>query len=76
MQIENEFDVAAPPERVYAFLLDVNRISMPDADSALASALDSLPLVPLFSPFPAFSLAPFFSAFSPFSPFSCFSPFS
>jgi len=26
MQIQNEFEVAAPPERVYAFLLDVNRI--------------------------------------------------
>lgn len=26
MQIENEFAVAAPPDRVYAFLLDVNRV--------------------------------------------------
>jgi uncharacterized protein len=26
MQIQNEFEVAAPPERVYAFLLDVNRV--------------------------------------------------
>lgn len=26
MQIENEFTVAAPPERVYDFLLDVNRV--------------------------------------------------
>lgn len=26
MQIENEFSVGAPPERVYAFLLDVNRV--------------------------------------------------
>jgi carbon monoxide dehydrogenase subunit G len=34
MQIENEFEVAAPPERVYAFLLDVNRIvnCMPGAE--------------------------------------------
>ena len=26
MQIENSFEVAAPPERVFAFLLDVNRV--------------------------------------------------
>jgi carbon monoxide dehydrogenase subunit G len=26
MQIENAFDVAAPPDKVYAFLLDVNRV--------------------------------------------------
>lgn len=26
MQIENEFSVGAPPEKVYAFLLDVNRV--------------------------------------------------
>jgi carbon monoxide dehydrogenase subunit G len=26
VQIENEFDVKAPPERVYSFLLDVNRV--------------------------------------------------
>jgi uncharacterized protein len=26
MQIENSFEVAAPPDRVYAFLLDVNRV--------------------------------------------------
>ena len=26
MQIENQFEVAAPPERVYSFLLDVNRV--------------------------------------------------
>src|SRR5919202_3573692 len=34
MQIENEFDVAAPPERVFAFLLDVNRAvtCMPGAE--------------------------------------------
>ena len=34
MQIENEFDVAAPPERVFAFLLDVNRVvtCMPGAE--------------------------------------------
>jgi carbon monoxide dehydrogenase subunit G len=34
MQIENEFEVAAPPERVYAFLLDVNRVvtCMPGAE--------------------------------------------
>ncbi|MDQ6921625.1 MAG: SRPBCC family protein [Candidatus Dormibacteraeota bacterium] len=34
MQIQNEFEVAAPPERVYAFLLDVNRIvnCMPGAE--------------------------------------------
>lgn len=34
MQIENEFEVGAPPERVYAFLLDVNRIvrCMPGAE--------------------------------------------
>jgi carbon monoxide dehydrogenase subunit G len=34
MQIENEFDVAAPPDRVYAFLLDVNRVvtCMPGAE--------------------------------------------
>jgi carbon monoxide dehydrogenase subunit G len=34
MQIQNEFEVAAPPDRVYAFLLDVNRIvnCMPGAE--------------------------------------------
>src|SRR5215467_8722064 len=34
MQIENEFQVAASPERVYAFLLDVNRVvtCMPGAE--------------------------------------------
>jgi carbon monoxide dehydrogenase subunit G len=34
MQIENEFAVAAPPDRVYAFLLDVNRVvtCMPGAE--------------------------------------------
>src|SRR5437879_9877640 len=34
MQIENEFDVAAPPDRVYAFLLDVNEVvhCMPGAE--------------------------------------------
>src|SRR2546430_16085183 len=34
MQIENEFDVAAPPDRVYAFLLDVNQVvhCMPGAE--------------------------------------------
>jgi uncharacterized protein len=34
MQIENEFQVAAPPDRVYAFLLDVNRVvaCMPGAE--------------------------------------------
>ncbi len=34
MQIENQFQVAAPPERVYAFLLDVNRVvtCMPGAE--------------------------------------------
>jgi carbon monoxide dehydrogenase subunit G len=34
MQIENEFDVAAPPDRVYAFVLDVNRVvgCMPGAE--------------------------------------------
>ena len=26
MQIENSFEVAAPPDRVYAYLLDVNRV--------------------------------------------------
>ena len=26
MQIENSFDVGAPPDKVYAFLLDVNRV--------------------------------------------------
>jgi carbon monoxide dehydrogenase subunit G len=36
MQIQNEFEVAAPPERVYTFLLDVNRIvtCMPGAELA------------------------------------------
>jgi carbon monoxide dehydrogenase subunit G len=36
MQIENEFDVAAPPDRVFAFLLDVNRVvtCMPGAELA------------------------------------------
>jgi uncharacterized protein len=36
MQIENQFEVAAPPERVYAFLLDVNRVvtCMPGAELA------------------------------------------
>jgi carbon monoxide dehydrogenase subunit G len=34
MQIENEFEVTAPPDRVYAFLLDVNRVvtCMPGAE--------------------------------------------
>jgi len=34
MQIENSFDVAAPPDRVFAFLLDVNRVvgCMPGAE--------------------------------------------
>src|SRR2546422_7418620 len=34
MQIENEFDVAAPPDRVYAFLLNVNEVvhCMPGAE--------------------------------------------
>jgi uncharacterized protein len=34
MQIENEFEVAAPPERVFEFLLDVNRVvtCMPGAE--------------------------------------------
>ena len=26
MQIENSFEVGAPPDKVYAFLLDVNRV--------------------------------------------------
>lgn len=36
MQIENQFQVAAPPERVYAFLLDVNQVvtCMPGAELA------------------------------------------
>ncbi|MBO0683123.1 MAG: SRPBCC family protein [Candidatus Dormibacteraeota bacterium] len=34
MQIENAFEVAAPPDRVYAFLLDVNQVvhCMPGAE--------------------------------------------
>src|SRR5437773_12452382 len=34
MQIENQFDVAAPPDRVFAFLLDVNQVvhCMPGAE--------------------------------------------
>src|SRR5260370_30747355 len=34
MQLENEFDIAAAPDRVYAFLLDVNRVvtCMPGAE--------------------------------------------
>ena len=34
MQIENQFDIAAPPDRVYSFLLDVNRVvtCMPGAE--------------------------------------------
>lgn len=34
MQIENEFDVSAPPDTVFAFLLDVNRVAgcMPGAE--------------------------------------------
>lgn len=34
MQIENQFDVAAPPDTVFAFLLDVNRVAgcMPGAE--------------------------------------------
>lgn len=34
MQIENEFQVTAPPDRVYSFLLDVNRVvtCMPGAE--------------------------------------------
>jgi carbon monoxide dehydrogenase subunit G len=34
MQIENEFEVAAPPDRVFSFLLDVNRVvgCMPGAE--------------------------------------------
>jgi carbon monoxide dehydrogenase subunit G len=36
MQIENDFEVGAPPDRVYAFLLDVNRVvtCMPGAELA------------------------------------------
>src|SRR5256885_11531939 len=36
MQIENEFQVGASPDRVYAFLLDVNRVvtCMPGAELA------------------------------------------
>ena len=36
MQIENEFEVAAPPDTVFAFLLDVNRVAgcMPGAELA------------------------------------------
>lgn len=34
MQIENQFDVAAPPDKVFAFLLDVNKVAgcMPGAE--------------------------------------------
>ena len=34
MQIDNAFDVGAPPDRVYAFLLDVNQVvhCMPGAE--------------------------------------------
>ena len=34
MQIENQFEVAAPPDRVYSFLLDINRVvtCMPGAE--------------------------------------------
>ncbi len=34
MQLENEFDIAAAPDRVYSFLLDVNRVvtCMPGAE--------------------------------------------
>lgn len=34
MQIENQFDVAAPPDKVFAFLVDVNRVAgcMPGAE--------------------------------------------
>ncbi len=40
MQIENEFDVSAPPDTVFAFLLDVNRVAgcMPGAE--LSEVLD------------------------------------
>src|SRR5215469_10755344 len=36
MHIDNQFEVAAPPDRVYAFLLDVNRVvtCMPGAELA------------------------------------------
>jgi uncharacterized protein len=36
MQIENQFSVAAPPDKVFAFLLDVNRVvtCMPGAELA------------------------------------------
>src|SRR5260221_5958768 len=27
MQLENSFDITAPPEEVYAYLLDVNRVA-------------------------------------------------
>ena len=36
MRIDNQFDVSAPPDKVYAFLLDVNRVvtCMPGAELA------------------------------------------
>lgn len=40
MQIENEFTVAAPPERVYEFLLDVNRVVGCVPGAELAEVVD------------------------------------
>lgn len=43
MQIENEFEVAAPPDRVFEFLLDVNRVvaCMPGAELSETVAADT-----------------------------------
>ena len=40
MQIENSFQVAAPPDRVYAFLLDVNQVAGCVPGAALSEVVD------------------------------------
>jgi carbon monoxide dehydrogenase subunit G len=41
MQIENSFSVGAPPERVFAFLLDVNRVVACVPGAELSEVIDS-----------------------------------
>jgi uncharacterized protein len=40
MQIDNEFEVAAPPDRVYSFLLDVNQVVRCVPGAELAEVVD------------------------------------
>ena len=40
MRIDNDFDVSAPPDRVYAFLLDVNRVATCLPGAELSEVVD------------------------------------